>query len=72
LSKNTGEDAGNVGTTGISMDKFLVFVMNAMAVFVPLLNKVINSGSGVKTRYELTLQSHKLTTTLLKRLSRGR
>jgi len=35
------------------MNKFLVFVMKVVVVFVPLLNKVLNSGSGVKTRYEL-------------------
>lgn len=50
------EEAGNASTTGISMDKFLVFMVKVMVVFVPVLNKLLNSGPGVKTRYELTLQ----------------
>jgi hypothetical protein len=49
LPESTGEEAGNASTTGMSMDKFLVFVMKVMVVFVPLINKVTNSGPGVKT-----------------------
>ena len=55
MSENTGKDAGNVSITGISRDKFLVFVTKLMVVFVTLLNNVINSGPGVKTSYELSV-----------------
>jgi hypothetical protein len=56
VSESTGEEAGYSNTTGISMNKFLVFVMKVMVFFVPVLNKVLNSDPFGKTRYELTLQ----------------
>jgi hypothetical protein len=56
VSESTGEEAGYSSTTGISVDKFLVFVMKVMVFFVPVLNKVLNSDPCVKTHYEITLQ----------------